>query len=85
MSRFFAIVLIGIGGALASPASACLNDVELPRHEWEFRSEYGDPSPYPEAVRPDYPMAFWGPIGGGVGMLLLAGLVTTRAGHRPKG
>ena len=35
----FGMILAG----LASPAFACMNDVESAQHEREFRSEYGEP------------------------------------------
>lgn len=44
------IVLAGFG----APAAACINDDELPKHEREFRSNYGDPTyPEPAPVPPE--------------------------------
>ncbi len=39
--------------ATAGPAAACINDVELPTHEREFRSQYRTPVTPPEPVRSD--------------------------------
>ena len=41
------IVCVGF----AAPAAACINDSELPNHEREFRSNYGDPT-YPTPAPP---------------------------------
>ena len=39
--------------AAAGPATACLNDVELPSHEREFRAQYrGDAPPPPPSSSP---------------------------------
>jgi hypothetical protein len=38
----------------ANPAHACLNDIELPAHEREFRSSYRGP-PAPPPTPPVYP------------------------------
>ncbi len=49
--RTFVLGLVLAG--LASPALACMNDVESSQHEREFRSQYGEPmtqAPAPSAV-----------------------------------
>jgi hypothetical protein len=46
MSRLLTCLVLVFG---AAPATACINDVELPNHEREFRSQYrsgpADPQP----------------------------------------
>ena len=61
--------------SLAGPAFGCLNDRELPRHEREFRSDYGDPAsstvPLPA---PPVPLAGQSsPVILGAGVALLTG------------
>jgi hypothetical protein len=52
--RLFAVCVVL--AALASPAAACINDIESPSHEREFRSRYGNgtapsaPSGYPPTI-----------------------------------
>ena len=82
MARIVTVLILGLG--LAAPASACLNDRESPTHEREFRSDYGDLDSNSRPAGWGGAMAFWGPIGGGGAMLLLAGLVSTKAIRRPK-
>lgn len=74
------LILYGFALAtLASPASACLNDKELPRHEREFRSNYNEhPTPPPVAPPPpsDYPPIFQGGVAllvGSAGLILFKG------------
>src|SRR5947209_2033862 len=44
------LLLIGLVIAgLTSPAIACINDIELPSHEREFRSQYRGPQTPPSA------------------------------------
>ena len=78
------VVLAGLTG-LASPARACMNDVESSRHEREFRSDYGDESS--EVVpTPTYPMARWtNPALYGGGAALLAGAFFLVGFRRAKG
>lgn len=58
---------------LAVPAAACINDVELPSHEREFRSQYRDtekPTSAPaikSVTSPSSPLLF------GAGSVLLVG------------
>jgi hypothetical protein len=72
------LVLAGLVAALAGgPAVACINDVELPTHEREFRSQYDRPAPPPvppaaESAAPGDPSAYG--LGAGLaGLILLAG------------
>jgi hypothetical protein len=68
--------------ALAGPASACLNDVELPNHEREFRSQYnGHPAPPPE---PPAPPSDYTPIFSGGVALLLGGAGLAWLGDRSR-
>jgi hypothetical protein len=60
--------------ALAAPAAACYNDVELPSHEREFRSQYKQPASAPApAAAPSYPDG--SPLLLGCGAVLLIGAV----------
>ncbi len=56
------------------PATACINDIELPTHEREFRSQYHGPAnpPAPPATDPS-PSNHRLPIG--AGLLMLTGAV----------
>jgi hypothetical protein len=73
---FALLILVGI----AAPAAACINDSELPNHEREFRSNYGEPtSPTPPPPKPldlarfpSHPML----LGTGTALLTGAFLVT---------
>ena len=73
MTRLF---LYGFALAtLASPASACLNDQELPKHEREFRSNYNG-HPIPPPVVPPPPSDYLPIFQGGVALLVgSAGLI----------
>lgn len=79
MGRLFGLLaclaLIGPVG----PASACINDNELPAHEREFRSQYAGPAS-PRPVR-NYGRArsagHWLLVGSGAGLLLGAFAVAT--------
>jgi hypothetical protein len=54
---------------LAAPASACINDAELPQHEREFRSRYNRSEPPPTPPPSDYPSSTpW--LGAGVALLI---------------
>lgn len=84
MSRLLACAVLALA---TSPVAACINDVELPAHEREFRSQYNNPTPpAPAAVSPTPSQ---GPsnavlIGGGAALLVAAGAVTLfgrRAGN----
>lgn len=72
MSRLLACLALAV---VAGPAAACINDVELPAHEREFRSQYRGP----DATPPASPPAPTGqPSTGllvGTGAVLLAGAV----------
>jgi hypothetical protein len=64
--------------AIAAPASACINDREVDRHEREFKSNYLDPilpgSLSPEAEPAVRPLAY-----GGLGAALLLGAFFVRS------
>jgi hypothetical protein len=67
--------------ALSSPAVACYNDVELPSHEREFRSQYKQPASTPTpAAAPSYPNGSSLLLGSGAVLLIgavgLAGIGT---------
>ncbi len=69
----------------AGPASACINDVELPNHEREFRSQYRDrtaPAPAPE---PEYAPPNYVPVAGAGLALLVGGTVLALFGGRSRG
>ncbi|SIO28244.1 hypothetical protein SAMN05444166_3467 [Singulisphaera sp. GP187] len=78
-----ALALIMLAGFVA-PAAACLNDRELPQHEREFRSNYGEPtSPTPAPPKsldlagfPAHPMLL------GTGAALLTGAFFVTMGNR---
>lgn len=77
--RSGALALIVLAG-FAAPVVACINDSELPNHEREFRSNYGDPtSPAPAPPKildlagiPSHPML----LGAGAALLTGAFFVT---------
>lgn len=50
MSRLLACLALAVA---AGPAFACINDVELPAHEREFRSQYRGPAAAPPASPPE--------------------------------
>ena len=65
----------------ARPAAACINDVELPSHEREFRSQYNLASALPtDAKAPPSN----GPLIGGGSALLSAAVVMTLTGRRSR-
>lgn len=70
----------------ACPAAACINDVELPGHEREFRSQYrgqSDSPPAPAAetpATPGHPLLF-----GGGGILLIGAFGLVVVGRRARG
>jgi hypothetical protein len=71
--------------AAAGPAAACINDVELPAHEREFRSQYHGPAATPSSSPPK-------PTGQpstgllvGTGAVLLAGAVALALSGRRAG
>lgn len=72
---------------LATPALACINDVELPIHESEFRSQYArpnppPPSPEPPAARPNYRLNAGLMIAAGGALLIGAAAIGLRARAR---
>jgi hypothetical protein len=72
MARMLACVALAL---LVGPAAACINDIELPAHEREFRSQYRTPtspppSPASDAVDPPAHRLL-----AGTGAVLLAGAV----------
>jgi hypothetical protein len=78
------LVCLAIVG-LACPALACINDIELPTHEREFRSQYSKPASQPPTPSGDPS----GPSGYlllmSVGGALLTGAVGLAAmGGRPR-
>ncbi len=77
MRRFLACLALIV---LASPAVACLNDVVLPSHEREFRSQYKRSTPPTPAVEPGYPAGSSLLLGGGT--LLLIGAVGVAGTNR---
>ncbi len=80
MSRFVAGLALAVS---AAPAAACINDVELPNHEREFRSQYRGPA-VPPTVSPAEPTNRPGNgllIGTGV-VLLTAATAFALAGRR---
>jgi len=71
--------------ALASPAVACINDIELPFHEREFRSQYRAPAnppaiPSTEPTGPSNPSLILG-VGG---VLLTGATALTVTGRRTR-
>ena len=79
MSRLFAcLVLVG----LASPAMACINDNELPTHEREFRSQYGELVSRPHSSSPR-PLRHELVLGAGSG-LLAGAFVLALVGRRAR-
>lgn len=82
MSRLLACLALAAG---AGPATACINDMELPAHEREFRSQYRGPDVTPPAS----PQASTGqPSTGllvGAGAVLLAGAVALAFSGRRAG
>ena len=69
---------------IAGPASGCINDVELPTHEREFRSQYTrtGPTRSTPAATP-YPARHWLLIGSG-STLLACGLAVALLGGRAR-
>jgi hypothetical protein len=70
------LVLLAVAG-LSGPATACINDIELPTHEREFRSQYNSYSPAPPPSSPDTSdrPSFNLLMGAGAGMLVGAMLL----------
>jgi len=80
------LALVLLAG-LAAPAAACINDSELPQHEREFRSNYGEPT-YPDPTPPKR----WDLVGFppnpmllGSGTALLTGAVLVAMNGRGRG
>jgi hypothetical protein len=76
MKRLLACLVLAV---LAAPAAACLNDVELPSHEREFRSQYNLSTPPPApALESTEPIGNPLLLGGGTVLLIGAlGLAAT--------
>lgn len=68
--------------AIAGPATACINDVEVESHEREFRSQYRDVAPATSAE--PAPATSRTPFAYGGGALLLVGAVVVSA-RKPAG
>lgn len=82
MSRLFAFLALA---AAAGPAAACINDVELPAHEREFRSQYRGPvAPPPASPRDPTGQPSTGLLVG-TGAALLAGAVALALSGRRAG
>lgn len=63
----------------AGPATACINDSELPTHEREFRSRYLAPATPPlPATSPNSDGRQWALAGVGGTLLVVAGVVAVR-------
>jgi len=83
MNRLFACLALAV---LAAPAAACLNDIELPNHEREFRSQYNRSAPPPSAPATEsadpgsFPLLF----GGGTVLLIGAVGLTATGGRKRK-
>jgi hypothetical protein len=74
-----------VGLVFAGPAVACLNDIELPAHEREFRSQYRGPAgppPTPSAHPNDSPGQRLA-MGGGV-VLLAGAFIVALTGRRAR-
>jgi len=68
-----------IVAAAAGPAAACLNDVELPSHEREFRSQYRGDAPAPPSPSPGQAVVHTALYSSGAVLLVGAvGLAVTR-------
>lgn len=81
MKRILLAVAATIG--FAGSAAACINDMELPKHEREFRSQYRDEpaSPGEATSQPSSSPSDWLLIGTGAVLLGGAvGLTVTRIG-----
>jgi hypothetical protein len=70
MRLFAACLLLA---ATAMPAVACINDIESPSHEREFRSRYGTGAapPTPSAYPPTIPFL----LSAGAGLLMTGAIV----------
>jgi hypothetical protein len=81
MSRLLAcLAFVGLVG----PAAACINDIELPGHEREFRSRYRGPSNPPAAPSTDTTDPPARRLLFGSGTVLLAGAAALALTGRPR-
>jgi hypothetical protein len=71
---FACLAMIGLAG----PAAACINDVELPNHEREFRSQYRGPDSQPPSTEQPSPVKDWLLLGFGGALLVGAMIVPVR-------
>ncbi|MDB5312010.1 MAG: hypothetical protein JWO38_6212 [Gemmataceae bacterium] len=69
--------------AFAGPATACLNDLELPTHEREFRSQYKSPAAPPQVPDPPYRISP-GLIFGAGAVLMTSAVALTLIGPRTR-
>ncbi len=83
MHRLLACLLL-VG--LAGPAAACINDLELPAHEREFRSDYRGPASPPPVPSTDASSPSGNLLLTAMGTALLAGaIVVGWTGGKRKG
>ena len=76
MCRVLACLVLA---GLAGPAAACINDIELPAHEREFRSQY--PASPPPSSGPTNPPPY--PLLMGAGGVLLLGATAPASSTPP--
>ena len=82
MARWLACLALVV---LAAPVAACINDIELPSHEREFRSRYRGPSSTPSAPSTDsFTPSQQVLLGAGAVLLVGAGALTLSGGRREK-
>lgn len=81
MLRLLACLVVA---CCVGPATACINDSELPNHEREFRSQYRREAvtapPAESPTTPGYRLLM-----GGGGVLLIGALGLVVVGHRARG
>lgn len=75
MRRIFAILALA---GFAGPALACINDIELPKYEREFRSQYKNTTPPAAEPSSSEPNRHYLMFGAGGAMLVGATVMTLR-------